>query len=112
MKVKYYYSRPYQVRTNSILTDEHGKYIATLRNDFVCNKPRIVVCSILDGNKMSFGYTVCSPKDQFIKNKGRKIAFARALRRPYKVIDVSPDVKAGTSASVAHEIMHKLLRHV
>lgn len=57
----------------------------------ILNNPRVTICGIYDEEKeiMSFGISVCSTKDQFIKRIGREIAQNRAENKPYMKITSS-----------------------
>lgn len=94
MGIKYYYSAPSQLRMGMFLADADGKMIYQFPDSkFIKNIPRVTICSILDGDKLSFGFATCSPKDQYVKKFGRHIAYERAVKKPYKVCDVK-DVEA------------------
>jgi len=52
---------------------------------FVPSNPRSSVCEILRPNGtedevVSIGKATCAPEDNYCKSKGRKLAFARAIR--------------------------------
>ena len=89
MGIKYYHSAPQQIRLGYFLADAEGNEIYMYSGStFVKNMPRITICSILDGNKLSFGYATCSSKDQYKKKIGQSIAKIRAEKKPYKVIEL------------------------
>lgn len=93
MGVKYYYSEPLQIRGYYCITDVHGEPIYTFDNSvFIKNLPRTTICSILNGNTLTFGFCTCSSKDQYKKKLGRAIAYTRALKKPYKVVELR-DIK-------------------
>ena len=53
MGIKYYYSKPTQVRMVPCFADAEGNIIGEAGNSvFVKWIPRVVICSILDGNKV------------------------------------------------------------
>lgn len=110
MGIKYYYSAPTQVRTVTCVADAEGRIIGPFnrKSNFVKWLPRVVICSILDENKLSFGYTTCSHKDLYTKKRGQKIAYARALNKPYEVVEISntSDIKE-VSARIITEIFDK-----
>lgn len=91
MKVKYYYSSALQRVTLQAFADGNGVvvHIPDQKPKFVEDFIRFTICTILEDNKLSIGYAVCSKKDHFVKKVGRNIAFARALNKPYAVIDIS-----------------------
>lgn len=88
MGIKYYYSAPQQLRQALVIADCNGNTVYQFDNGKLVKMfPRVTICSILDGNKLSFGYTVCSDKDQFVRKIGQKISYARALNKPFMVIE-------------------------
>ena len=89
MGIKYYHSAPQQVRCGIFLADAEGKKIADLnaKSVLIKNLPRVTVCSVLDGNKLSFGYATCSSKEQYNKKRGQRISYARAIGKPYAVYE-------------------------
>ena len=91
MKVKYYYTNPLQLRSINVLTDANGNIVFAYDEDptYIRDIPRATVCTILKDNTLSVGYAICSKKDHFNKKTGRNIAFARALNKPYAVVDVT-----------------------
>lgn len=109
MGIKYYYSAPTQIRCGLFIADAEGNWINDLpvKSTLVKNLPRVVICSILDGNKLSFGFTTCSSKEQYSKKRGQRIAYARAIGKPYKVIELE-DIKTihDVSAKIIDEIFN------
>ena len=106
MGIKYYYSKPTQVRLVKVITDASGmKSFGILDSTFVKSFPRVTICSILEGDCLSFGYTVCAPKDVYRKNIGKKIAKGRAERNPSTVVHISDmkDINA-----ISREIVNKI----
>ena len=112
---KYYYSKPaYKVMVEA-LTDGSGK-IVFIPDKRVQSKAkrvhRITVASVYDdvNNTLSFGVSVCSPKDVFSKFKGRELAYIRALNNPSKKV-VLKQRKSIRKASVkyANELIDKYL---
>lgn len=94
MRTKYYHTPAGQVRIGYFIADANGKFINDIpiqRSNLVRELPRITICSILDGNKLSFGYTTCSQKDRYIKKVGNKIAYDRALNNPCFVREMSEE---------------------
>ena len=89
MGIKYYHSVPQQIRQLTVLTDINGNLIYAFPDSkFIKNLPRVTVCSILDGNTLRFGYATCASKDTFIKSIGQKISYARAMKKPYKIVTI------------------------
>ena len=90
MGIKYYYSVPQQLRWNKVLADANGHVILDLgESKFIKNLPRVIVCSILAGSNLSFGYATCCSKDQYTKKLGRHIAKNWAIMHPYKTVTVN-----------------------
>lgn len=96
LKPKYYYSEPFYKALAHVVVDNHGEVIDFLDAYYKEAVPRITICGIWDTEKntMSYGYAVCSPKDQFEKKIGRKLAYDRALNKPQVIIYI-PEDKAG-----------------
>lgn len=93
MGIKYYHSLPQQIRIGYFLADAEGNFLYQVEgSEFVKNLPRVTICTILDGDKLAIGFATCSSKDQYKKKVGQRIAYARALNKPYAVVDV-PDIK-------------------
>ena len=106
MGIKYYYSAPTQIRIGYFLAEDSGHPIYMLNNTkFFKNLPRVTICSILDGNQVSFGYSVCSSKDQYVKKLGQQIAHARALKKPYAVYKLD-------DISDIHEISKRVIDEI
>lgn len=107
MGIKYYYSAPTQIRCGFFIADAEGNWLNDLpiKSVLVKNLPRVVICSILDGNKLSFGFATCSSKEQYCKKRGQRIAYARAIGKPYKVVELE-DIKTihDISAQIIDEI--------
>lgn len=107
MGIKYYYSAPMQIRSGLFLADANGTWINSLpiKSQLVKSLPRVVICSVLDGNTLSFGYATCSSKEQYSKKRGQRISYARAIGKPYKVVELE-DIKTihEVSANIIDEI--------
>lgn len=89
MKAKFYYSVPQQIRSVNVLSDASGNIIYVYpKTKLVKNLPRITICSILDGDTLSFGYSTCSHKDTYVKKLGQHIARQRAELNPYKKVTI------------------------
>lgn len=90
MGIKYYYSAPQQIRSGLFLADAEGRPIAPVptKSTLVKNLPRVVICSVLDGNVLSFGFATCSDKEMYCKKRGQRIAYARAIGKPYTQIQI------------------------
>jgi len=75
--VKFYYSKPVHVRLIPVMTDSQGEvnFVFNSVSQIVRTLPRVTVASVYDpiNNTMSFGVSVCSPKDTFKKKEGRKL---------------------------------------
>ena len=84
--VKFYYSKPVHVRLIPVMTDSQGEvnFVMSTVSQIVRTLPRITVASVYDpiDNTMSFGVSICSPKDTFKKSVGRKLAEDRARIKP------------------------------
>ena len=106
MGIKYYYSAPQQIRLGYYLADVGGNYLYTLPNSkLVKNLPRVTICSILEGNKISFGFATCSSKEQYVKKRGQAIAHARALKKPYAVYEVN-------SIEEVHKVSDQVIKEI
>jgi len=106
MGIKYYYSAPQQIRCGYFLADAEGLPLYQFSESyFVKNLPRVTVCTILDGNKLSIGYATCTSKDQYVKRIGQNISKARALKKPYAVVEIS-DIKE------IHNISEKYINEI
>ena len=93
MKVKYYYSAVQQIRMGYFVADAEGKPIFQFEDSkYIKTLPRVTICSILKDNKLYFGYATCASKDEYRRSIGRQIAYARAIGKPFAVVDV-PDMK-------------------
>lgn len=107
MGIKYYYSAPQQIRCDLFLANAEGKPIAPIptKSKLIKTLPRVVICSVLDGNKLSFGFATCSDKDTYSRKRGREIAYSRAIGKPYTVFEL-PDLKdiREVSARIVDEI--------
>lgn len=74
------------------------------------NRPIVTVCDLLDkdGNLVSYGMAICSPKDAPDKNYGRMIAERRARhallkhRRPSHIGDIT-----SLDIELAHDLAKK-----
>ena len=89
MKIKYYYSTANQIREQRVIADANGNTIyAFPQSKFIKYIPRIIICTILTDNVLSFGFATCSHKDEFSIKTGRKIARNRAEQKPYKTIQI------------------------
>ena len=84
--VKYYYSAPIHIRHIPVITDDEGRvlYIYDRIEPIMKKLPRVTVASVYDPitDKMTFGASVCSPKDMFVKRIGRENAEKRARQFP------------------------------
>ena len=104
MGIKYYHSVPQQIRQVRVITDVNGNLLYVFPDSkFVKNLPRVTVCSVLNGDELRFGYTTCASKDNFVKRIGQRISFARAIKKPYKVvkIDDMKDIHTISDAIIA-----------
>ena len=113
---KYYYSKPAYVRYMRTILDGQGEVL------FISDRtpapkakrvPRICVASVYDKDKdmMYFGVSVCSPKDVFKKEVGRKLAYERALHKPVKKIRLTMKSNVRkTSTKYANEIIDSYLQ--
>ena len=112
---KYYYSKAAHIRYLPVYTDAAGEVIAIKQNTVVNakkNLPRITVASVYDTDTstMSFGVSVCSPKDQFSKKAGRELAKERALSSKNKITGIRRGRIRETSRRHANELMSEYLK--
>jgi hypothetical protein len=56
---------------------------------------RFTVCGIINGDTINIGASLCSPKDNFNKKLGRKIARGRATSKPIMSIKIDPALGPG-----------------
>lgn len=107
MGIKYYYSASQQIRSKLVLTDGQGNEIADInaKLKLVKSLPRVTVCSVLDGLKLSFGYATCSVNEKYSKKKGQAISYARAIGKPYAVFELS-DIKD------IHEVSSRIIDEI
>lgn len=76
---------------------------------------RITICSVFDTEmkQLFIGYTICDPRDTFKKSIGRKIAYEKAMKNPYKTIDIKDEDKISKVANAAvADIMSYFYNHV
>lgn len=108
MGIKYYHSLPQQVRCGLFLADAEGNkiYDFPIKSTLVKNLPRVTVCSVLEGKKLSFGYATCSSREQYSKRRGQRISYARAIGKPYKVIELGNENIHEVSAKIVDEIFN------
>lgn len=108
--VKFYYSKPVHVRLIPVMTDSQGEinFVFNSVSQIVRILPRVTVASVYDPitNTMSFGVSVCSPKDTFKKSIGRKLAEDRARIKP--VVKVC-GIKRGSVRKVSRNYANKLI---
>ena len=106
MGIKYYYSAPMQVRQFTAITDVNGDVFYTYpESKLITNLPRVTICSILDGNSVRFGYATCSSRDSFKKRIGQNISRNRAIKCPFKVVELT-DIKD------IHNISDKVIEEI
>lgn len=107
MGIKYYHSAPTQLRCGLFLADAEGNkiYDFPTKSALIKNLPRVTICSVLDGNKLSFGYTTCSSKEQYTKKRGQRISYARAIGHPYKVVELD-------DMANIHEVSGKIIDEI
>ena len=116
IEIKYYYSKPTHIRHLPVFTDAKGDVIAiceTLASKRVKTLPRITVASVYDTDTrtMTFGVSVCSPKDQFVKEVGRQLAKERALTKPANtVVAIRRSRIRETSKRYANELIANCLK--
>lgn len=108
--VKYYYSAPVHIRHIPVITDDEGKvlYIYDKVEASMKRLPRVTVASVYDPvtNTMSFGASVCSPRDMFVKRIGRETAEKRA--RQFPEITIS-NIKRGKIREVSKRYANDLI---
>ena len=106
MGIKYYYSAPLQLRKLTVLADADGAVVYTFdKSEYIKTLPRVVVCSILSDDVLSFGYAVCSSKDTYNKKLGQIIAFNRARQKPYAIQKIE-------DMSKIHEISDEIVQSI
>lgn len=110
--VKYYYSKPVHVRLIPVMTDSQGEisFVMPTTSQIVRTLPRVVVASVYnpDDNTMSFGVSICSPKDTFKKSIGRKLAEDRARIKPNVKVKLT-NSKRGYIRSVSKRYANQLI---
>lgn len=112
--VKFYYSAETHIRRIPVLTDAQGNvtYIFDRITSVVKKIPRITVASVYDPieNKMTFGCSVCSPKDVFNKKFGRELAEERARKYPeITIVSIHRNKIRETSKKYANMLISKHL---
>lgn len=92
MKTLYYYD---SVKVQNIKKEEETR--------------RITIAGVIndDDNEITFGISQCSPKDQFVKSKGRAIATGRAKSsNPYLTLsNINREESTKTFVNKAKEII-------
>lgn len=95
-KEKYYYSKPAKRGCVDVVLDSQNN-ILEIGKQFWCIQPipRITICGIYDNeqNTMSYGVAKCNKYDEFNKKLGQEISYARAMMKPYKVVEIHPEDK-------------------
>lgn len=95
-KIRYYYSPSLKIVNQEVIISEGKQALATGRVlGRTKNFPRVTICGYYDPEKeiMLFGVARCSGKDNFVKAKGRKLTYNRALTSPYRITCVSKKAK-------------------
>ena len=108
-KISFYYSIPTQIRMVPSFADVEGRILGQAGvSTFVKWIPRVVICSVLEGNILSFGFATCSEKDSFVREVGKKIAMERAVNNPFKTVtlDDLSNIK-NVSQTIVDEIFEK-----
>lgn len=54
--------------------------ILTFHSPITPNKKRYTVVGVIEDREITLGVSVCSPKDHFIRKRGREIAMGRAMK--------------------------------
>ena len=109
---KFYYSPALQVRTFDVVCTPNGKpteiAIGDRMGTFKRQLDRIAVCSIYDKETrtLSFGKSVCSHKDMFVKSRARSISYNRALHKPILTVVVPEGMKV---SQVTKDFTHKII---
>lgn len=98
-KEKYYYSKPAKKGCVDVILDSQNNIIEFGKKFWAVQYiPRVTICGIYDNEEhtMSYGIAKCCKYDEFNKKLGQEISYARALRKPYKVIKIKPEDKIST----------------
>jgi len=91
---RFFYSKPVNRTYFTGYTDPYMGNLkeanAVVRATKTIQLPRICICGIFDKdtNRISFGISRCSHKDQFVKKIAKDLARQRAIENPYAVIEV------------------------
>ena len=108
--IKYYYSSAMCMGYYPCVFDSHGDVIhwGVTKTTKSKKLPRITVASVYDkdNNSMYFGVAICSPKDNFKKSEGRKIAYERAMNNPNVVVS---NIKKNQVHSISKSYANSLI---
>lgn len=112
--VKYYYSAPVHIRQIPVLTNDQGDvlHIYDKISPSIKRLPRVTVASVYDPikNQMTFGASICSPKDMFVKRIGRENAEKRAREFPeITICNIKKGKVRETSKRYANDLIEKHL---
>lgn len=99
--IKYFYGAGFETKLES-WNPVIGYKLLGLKQE-----PRISICGVLDTetNILKIGCARCSPKDQFIKKIGRKLAYDRALSNPMVTLTL-------TDGEVMSHVFFQEARHL
>lgn len=94
-KEKYYYSKGYRKALIDVIVDETDHIVHHGAKYGVFSLPRVTICGIYDdeAHTMSYGVARCSSRDEFKREFGQRISYGRAVKRPYRVIQIQPTDK-------------------
>lgn len=93
-KSRFYYSTPSFETTVIITTDDNGEITVRPKSGAkLTSRPRMTICGILDTdtNTMSFGVSLCSAKDKFVRKVGKQLSEERAINKPILQIAVTKE---------------------
>jgi hypothetical protein len=94
-KEKYYYGEDLRKVYMGVVVDSHNNIIQVNEKFGLITLPRVTICGIYDNEEqtLSFGVAKCAEGDEFNKKLGQRITYARALNKPYRVVQIKPEDK-------------------
>ena len=94
-KEKYYYSEDLHRAKVQVVINHKQAIIKMGETSEYEALPRITICGIYDNEAktMTYGVAKCSKKDTFKRKIGQKISYARAITKPYCVVQIHPEDK-------------------
>lgn len=94
-KEKYYYGEDLRRVLMHAIVDSHNNIVQINEKYDVITLPRVTICGIYDNEEhtLSFGVAKCTKGDEFNKKLGQNISYARASKKPYRVVQINPEDK-------------------